>query len=80
MVFSRVWAGWYAADTHIAFVVRLKNAAKGLNNDEFTGFIHIDKIPWLGVERGKLLEADVQAPGDGPFVMSDGVGPDITFG
>lgn len=80
MVFSRQWSAWYAADAHIAFVVRLKNAAKGLGNDEFTGFIHVDKIPWLGVERGKLMEGSVQAPGDGPFTMSDGVGPDIIFG
>lgn len=79
-VFSRVWAGWYAADVHIAFVIRLKAGAKALGNDEFTGFIHVTKIPFLGADRGKLMEGDIQAPGDGAFTMSDGAGPDIVFG
>ena len=80
MVFARQWATWYAADAHVAFKVRLKNSAKAVGNDEFTGFVHIDKIPWLGVERGKLLEGDSSLPGAGPFTMSDGTNPDIVFG
>lgn len=79
-VFSRQWATWYAADTHIAVIVRLKNAAKAVGNDEYTGFVHISKMPWLGADRNKLIEADVQLPMDGPWTMSDGSGPDIVMG
>lgn len=65
-VFQNILMGYYAADTAIACVLRLKNAAKSATNPEMTFNVHVTKAP-LSAERGKLFEQQMDWPIDGPI-------------